>query len=192
MRIRKNAKGRPIAMETSITRYELINEQGQRITVDLIGVVHIGEENYYETLNARFEEYEGLLYELVAPEGTVIPKGGRSEAGLNPIAAMQKGMQAVLGLEFQLDHIDYAKENFVHADMTPTEFAESMKESNGCQNRRPGPQRHGARANGAQPTALRFVTIRQDAERHDNQTRQAKKLRGSIAARNKFRDRIRA
>jgi hypothetical protein len=127
MRIRKNAKGRPIAMETSITRYELINEKGQRITVDLIGVVHIGEEKYFETLNERFEEYEGLLYELVAPEGTVIPKGGRSEVGLNPIAAMQKGMQAVLGLEFQLDHVDYTKENFVHADMTPTEFAESMK-----------------------------------------------------------------
>lgn len=127
MRIRKNGKGRPVAMETSITRYELINDEGQRITVDLIGVVHIGEKKYYEALNERFEQYEGLLYELVAPEGTVIPKGGRSEVGLNPIAAMQKGMQAVLGLEFQLDHIDYTKENFIHADMTPTEFAESMK-----------------------------------------------------------------
>jgi hypothetical protein len=127
MRIRKGLDGRTSALETSITRYERIGKDGQRITVDLIGVVHIGEQQYYETLNDRFKKYEGLLYELVAPEGTVIPKGGRNEgSGLNPVAAMQKGMQGVLGLEFQLEHIDYTKKNFIHADMTPEEFAESM------------------------------------------------------------------
>ena len=107
----------------------MTNDEGERITVDLIGVVHIGEKAYYDALNERFDQYEGLLYELVAPEGTVIPKGGRSGDGLNPIAAMQKGMQTVLGLEFQLDHIDYTKDNFIHADMTPSEFAESMKKN---------------------------------------------------------------
>ncbi len=131
MRIRKNAGGRPVALETSITRYELINEAGERITVDLIGVVHIGEKDYYKDLNQSFERYEGLLFELVAPEGTVIPKGGRGDAGagLNPVAALQVGMQTVLGLEFQLDHIDYTKGNFVHADMSPEEFVESMKKN---------------------------------------------------------------
>lgn len=128
MRIRKNAKGSPLAMETSVTRYEVTTEKGDRITVDLIGVVHIGEKKYYEDLNKRFEQYDSLLYELVAPEGTVIPKGGRQEGiGMNPVAGLQKGMQSMLGLEFQLDHIDYTKKNFTHADMTPTEFAESMK-----------------------------------------------------------------
>ncbi len=127
MRIRKDSRGRAVSLETSVTRYELKKEDGERITVDLIGVVHIGEQEYYEALNKRFKQYEGLLYELVAPEGTVIPKGGRDAAsGLNPVAALQKGMQSVLGLEFQLDHIDYTKDNFVHADMTPSEFAESM------------------------------------------------------------------
>ncbi len=131
MRIRKNAAGKPVALETSTTRYELINEAGERVTVDLIGVVHIGEKDYYEDLNKCFERYEGLLFELVAPEGTVIPKGGRGEAGvgLNPVAALQVGMQSVLGLEFQLDHIDYTKGNFVHADMSPEEFVESMKKN---------------------------------------------------------------
>ncbi len=130
MRIRNNAKRQPVALETSVTRYVTTNDQGQRVTVDLIGVVHIGEKNYYEALNKQFENYETLLYELVAPEGTVIPKGGRSAtegAGLNPIAAMQVGMQSMLGLQFQLDHIDYTKDNFRHADMSPEEFGESMK-----------------------------------------------------------------
>lgn len=129
MRVRKDSKGRDVALETSITRYELTNEDGKRITVDLIGAVHIGEAAYFKALNDRFEQYETLLYELVAPEGTVIPKGGGRGDGIptNPIAAMQVGMQQVLGLEFQLEHIDYTKKNFTHADMTPEEFAESMK-----------------------------------------------------------------
>ncbi len=128
LRIKRDRRGRPLAMQTSVTRYELKNEDGETVTVDLIGVVHVGEEKYYQDLNDIFEQYDGMLFELVAPEGTVIPKGGREPdgAGLNPIAAMQKGMQQGLGLEFQLDHIDYTKDNFVHADMSPEEFAESM------------------------------------------------------------------
>ncbi len=128
MRIRKDSKGRDVALETSITRYEMTNDKGVRITVDLIGAVHIGEKEYFEKLNKRFEKYESMLYELVAPEGTVIPKGGGAREGIptNPIAAMQVGMQKALGLEFQLQHIDYTKKNFKHADMTPEEFADSM------------------------------------------------------------------
>jgi hypothetical protein len=36
-------------------------------------------------------------------------------------------MKDVLELEFQLQMIDYTKPNFVHADMSPAQFAESMK-----------------------------------------------------------------
>jgi hypothetical protein len=129
MRIRRDRNNKPVSMETSITRYVTENSEGERVTVDLIGVVHIGEEEYYTRLNEIFEQYDALLYELVAPEGTVIPKGGGEGGGFSPISALQQGMQSVLGLEFQLKHIDYTKNNFVHADMTPDEFAESMKKN---------------------------------------------------------------
>ncbi len=129
LRLRRDRDGRPVAMETSVTRYVGQNSKGEPITVDLIGVVHIGEKDYYETLNKAFEKYDAMLYELVAPEGTIVPKGGRRDGGdlANPVAALQVGMQSVLGLEFQLDHIDYTKDNFVHADMSPDEFAASMR-----------------------------------------------------------------
>jgi len=128
LRVSHDKKGRPVALQTSVTRYMMTNDQGDRITVDLAGVVHIGEKEYYEQFNKRFEDYDGLLYELVAPEGTVIPKGGRTEVSIaNPLAAIQKTMQEGLGLEFQLEHIDYTKSNFVHADMSPEEFGKSMK-----------------------------------------------------------------
>lgn len=128
LRVRRDAKKKPVAMETSITRYIGQNSRGEPVSVDLIGVVHVGEPEYYARLNAIFEAYDCLLYELVAPEGTRIPAGGRDAAeGMNPVAALQMGMKSVLGLEFQLDHIDYQRSNFVHADMSPDEFLESMK-----------------------------------------------------------------
>lgn len=130
LRIRKNEAGEAVALETAIARYEKKLDNGKTQTVDLIGVVHIGEKEYYEKLNKIFEQYDALLYELVAPEGTRVPKGGRKGETTNPLAALQNGMKSMLELDFQLDHIDYSKENFVHADMSPSEFAESMTKNN--------------------------------------------------------------
>ena len=130
LRIRRDAKGRPVAMETSVVRYQMKNEEGETVFVDLIGAVHVGQQEYYDSLNKQFEKYESLLYELVAPEGTIIPKGGRvadDSISLNPVGAIQKGLKDILDLEFQLEKIDYTKKNFVHADMTPTEFGKSME-----------------------------------------------------------------
>ena len=130
LRIRRDRKGRALAMDTAITRFEMKGEDGKSIYVDLIGAVHIGEEEYYEALNERFKQYDAMLYELVAPEGTVIPKGGGGRDVTNPVAAMQLGMMSGLDLTFQLEEIDYTKKNFVHADMTPEEFAESWSKNN--------------------------------------------------------------
>jgi hypothetical protein len=73
------------------------------------------------------EQYDVLLYELVAPEGTRIPKGGKREKG-NPIAMMQDVMKNVLDLESQTEQVDYTRKNFVHADLSPEKMAEAMKE----------------------------------------------------------------
>jgi hypothetical protein len=133
LRIRKDERDRSMALETSIVRYEKVTKDNTRITVDLIGAVHVGHAEYYKQLNKQFEKYEVLLYELVAPEGTVIPKGGRDpgESGVptSPVAALQMGMKSVLELDFQLELIDYTKDNFVHADMSPEEYGESMEEN---------------------------------------------------------------
>jgi hypothetical protein len=41
---------------------------------------------------------------------------------------LQQGLKNALELTFQLDEIDYQAGNFVHADMTPQEFEQSMAE----------------------------------------------------------------
>jgi hypothetical protein len=126
-RIRSDAAGNPVAFETSIVTYEGKNDKGEPITVDLVGAIHIGSAGYYEALNKEFEQYESLLYELVAPEGTVIKKGEKRDSAMNVVSGFQRTMKDFLGLDFQLDHIDYTKKNFVHADMSPEEFSQSMK-----------------------------------------------------------------
>jgi hypothetical protein len=125
MRVRRGANKTAEALETSILRF-LREEPGKPpVQVDLVGVVHIGERAYYDELNKLFKEYDAVLYELVAPEGTRVPKGG-GKGGANPVSALQKGLQTMLALEYQLEHIDYHADNFIHADMTPEEMSQSM------------------------------------------------------------------
>lgn len=127
LRVTRDKKKQPLALETSITRYVPSDKDADAVTVDLISAVHIGDKSYYEQLNREFKKYDVVLYELVAPKGTKIPKGGRG-AGRNPVSMMQKGMQRMLKLDYQMDRVDYTVKNFVHADMTPKQFAKSMKD----------------------------------------------------------------
>lgn len=115
----KTAEGQG-RFETAVVTYQ--DKQGR--TVDLVGAVHIGDGLYYQRLQKRFEKYDALLYELVAPEGTV-PEPGRASTGF--VGMLQRGMKQFLELEFQLDSMDYSKDNFVHADVTPAEFSKLQK-----------------------------------------------------------------
>lgn len=123
----------PQALETAVVSYHAQQASGRPepngITVDLIGAVHIGEASYYAELNRLFDNYDVLLYELVAAEGTVVPLGGKREsAGFNPVGMLQASAKNMLGLESQLERIDYTKPHLVRADMTPKQMADKMKE----------------------------------------------------------------
>lgn len=125
LRVRRDEAGEPVALETAVTRFRGERGAGEAVVVDLVGVIHIGEKAYYERLNEMFASYDAVLYELVAPEGArAVPSERRGTTALH---FLQNAMKNVLKLEFQLDHIDYAAPNMVHADMSPAEFSESMK-----------------------------------------------------------------
>jgi len=88
--------------------------------VDLVGAVHVGDKAYYEELNKLFETYDVVLYELVAPEGTRIPKGA-AKAEHAPHWRDAEGMSSVLELSHQLT-ASITPEELVHADMSPDDF----------------------------------------------------------------------
>jgi len=115
----------PMSMDVAIVRCVPRGDRRGKPTVDLIGAVHVAEKSYYEQLNREFRSYDAVLYELVAPEGTKVPKGGGSSK--HPVSMLQNVMKSMLKLEFQLDAIDYNEENMVHADMTPEQFNKSMQ-----------------------------------------------------------------
>lgn len=128
LRVVKDTAGNPQSLQTSIARYR--PTEGDLI-VDLIGAVHIGEGNYYEMLNRQFKLYDVVLYELVAPEGTRIPAGGKKEASGTPldmISWLQQQMQETLGLESQLENVDYQQPNLIHADLSPSAMGQKMAE----------------------------------------------------------------
>src|SRR5262249_40290317 len=85
LRIQRDAVDEPVALETSVVRYA---SPTGGLTVDLVGVVHVADKNYYQKLNKLFEQYDVVLYELVAPQGTRPPKGGKRDGG-NPLAMIQ-------------------------------------------------------------------------------------------------------
>lgn len=126
LRLTRDDSDEPVSLDTAIVRYVATDPAQKDLTVDLIGVIHIGEKDYYEQLNKILSEYDAVLYELVAPEGTRVVKG--ESRGAHPVAALQGGMKSMLELELQLDHIDYQKDHFVHADMTPEGFSKSMED----------------------------------------------------------------
>lgn len=126
LRLVRDAKRNPVAMEAAIVTYAPRDCSQNHPTVDLVSAVHIGEKSYYKELNRRFGQYDVVLYELVAPEGTRIAPGGR-DVGKHPVSMLQSFMTDVLELEFQLRAIDYTKPNLVHADLSPEQFAEAMR-----------------------------------------------------------------
>lgn len=133
VRMQYDANGEVLGMQTAVVRYAAAASTGSAgvtpVQVDLIGAVHIADVSYYKQLNERFKQYDALLYELVAPEGTVVQRG-RGTSNAHPIGAMQNVFKDLLDLDHQLEKIDYTKKNFVHADMSPDDFQKAMKDRN--------------------------------------------------------------
>lgn len=125
LRMKKSESGEPLALQTAITTFKPRTGYSQ-LRVDLVGAVHVGDREYYQQLNRAFEKYDAVLYELVAPQGTVVPKGGRKGSGGNPISMLQGMTKSMLNLASQMDEVDYTKANFVHADMSPKEMQDAM------------------------------------------------------------------
>lgn len=111
----EKVKGKIVALKTAIVSYE----KGEK-TVDLVAVVHIGDERYYQQQNKLFKQYDSLCYELVAPKGTKVNKKEKSTFTVI--------LNNLLRLEHQLDIIDYHAKNFVHADMSIDEIKKVLEE----------------------------------------------------------------
>jgi len=126
LRLVRDKDEAPLAVETAIVHCAPA-EGKQGPTVDLVAAVHVAERTYYDRLNKEFGTYDAVLYELVAPQGTRVPKGGGKGSG-SFVSMVQKAMKDMLQLEYQLEVIDYTRKNMVHADMSPEQMAKAMRD----------------------------------------------------------------
>jgi len=129
LRLSRTDEGELESLDTSIVTYAEDARAAARagrkpVTVDLVAAVHLGGADYYEILDRLFADYDAVLYELVAPPNER-PQPGRKPSGA--IGSAQQGLTKLLGLEFQLESIDYTAANFVHADLSPRQFQQAMK-----------------------------------------------------------------
>lgn len=123
VRVAEDEDNRPQALQLAIATY-VPEDRRRRFSVDLVSAIHIGDSSYYSELNERFEDYDALLYELVAPKGTVVEPDSDRPKGF--VSSTQLMLTRMLDLSFQLDEIDYSQANFVHADLSATELRQSM------------------------------------------------------------------
>ena len=124
-------------LQTAVTTY---TKDG--VTLDLIGAVHIADEEYYEALNARFDQYPVLLFEMIGGENVKEMLAAEHEArqnpgavkknagGLSALGNIYQGVARFLELTDQKSGVDYDKAHFVHADLTLQEFQELQEERN--------------------------------------------------------------
>jgi len=126
LRVVRDKQQTPVALETAIVRCAPVDSAPKGPTVDLVAAVHVAQRSYYQQLNREFAGYDVVLYELVAPEGNRVPRAGQPRS--NPLSLLQNAVKNLLELEFQLNEIDYSRKNMVHADMSPDEFAKSMRD----------------------------------------------------------------
>ena len=121
--------GQPDCLQTAVASF---HKDGT--TVDLVSVVHLGDKAYFENINALLKDYDLVLYELVGGKYSPPPaKVAGEPVGIEEMVSV-RGMQQMasqfLGLEFQLDGIEYESPNFVHADVDIAEYTALMNARN--------------------------------------------------------------
>ncbi|KAI5074619.1 hypothetical protein GOP47_0010580 [Adiantum capillus-veneris] len=106
------------------------------LQVDLVSAVHIADKDYFAALQEDLGAYDRVLYEMVAdkdprqtnrnPRTRWRPSrrlpGGRKR-NFSFFGLIQRTMAFVLKLDFQLECLDYRKENWYHADLDYKTFS---------------------------------------------------------------------
>ncbi|MEO0575443.1 MAG: hypothetical protein AAF004_08265 [Pseudomonadota bacterium] len=127
VRIINDERNIPLTLQVANAHY-VRQQKDNIISVDLVGAVHIGDTPYYDNLNKQFRGYDKVLYELIAPAGTRVESVTTNDKK-SLLSRMQLAMTAGLDLSFQLEEVDYTPDNFVHADLSPAEFKQAMKDA---------------------------------------------------------------
>ena len=111
-------------LEVAIRTFALPSGQN----VDLMAVIHIADDAYYQQLNARLPAYDSVLFELVGnpkhltESAPLTAEERRTRPAGNGVTFIQQSASKYLNLTFQIGAIDYRGRNMVHADTSLAEL----------------------------------------------------------------------
>jgi hypothetical protein len=117
-------------LEVAIRTFALPSGQN----VDLMAVIHIADDAYYQKLNARLP---GLRLRAVrtggqseTPDGVRAAhrRGTQAQPAGNGVTFIQQSASRYLNLTFQIGAIDYRGKNMVHADTSLAELEQLQAE----------------------------------------------------------------
>ena len=109
----RSKKDEPRALRTSVVRFVPWGEKSPIEHLDLVAAVHIGDAGYFESLNRLFDDYDVVLFEMA---NETDPRQNMKRETPSFMKMFQMNPATMLGLEHQLDLINYDRRHFVHAD----------------------------------------------------------------------------
>jgi len=116
-------ESRANTVELQIALRQLTPRKGKGPVIWLAAVAHIGETNYFRTLQKHLEEHELVLFEGIMPKrkrqwtGTEFAEMQNAFPEAEEDAGLQTQLASALGLAFQLKAIDYDKPNYRNSDL---------------------------------------------------------------------------
>ena len=126
-------------IQLQIAAREFMPSRSREPIIWLTGVSHIGDSNYYASVQAHLDAQTLVLFEGVGAaeaEKESDPSGNAEQIRTRPgppdsenSGSLQSAMAASLGLVFQLEAIDYRRTNFVNSDLSITQLRELMAET---------------------------------------------------------------
>ena len=123
LRVLTDEYGEQLALQTPTVRFVRNDQQGNKVEVFLESVVPIADASYYRSFARRFERYDCVLFEHVAPPD----EEENSDDNLNGMQLLKSLSSGSLGLSYQFEQIDYDRDNMVHADLTAEELRPRFK-----------------------------------------------------------------
>jgi hypothetical protein len=145
---RRNGRGnnapphQVMELETAVMTLERKSKDRGTQTIELHAQIHFGSQDYFDYYNTQefTSRFDRVHYELlVDDELMMINTSGGGDNGPErclakdaPLMASPSDRQTArqYGLTCQVDVIDYAKPNWIHADLTRQEFLDLLQPSN--------------------------------------------------------------
>ena len=127
-------------IQLQIAAREFVPGRRGQPVVWLTGVSHIGDTNYYTSLQKHLDAQTLVLFEGVGAAEAASPNESPASKGTNtsklqPAPAgenrgsLQSAMASSLGLVFQLEAIDYRRDNFRNSDLSINQLRKLMTQS---------------------------------------------------------------